>query len=91
MLLFMVRHTDDLAKTDLRHMHRPEHLDWLTRSRDRLAFAGPLLKDDGPVGSLLVVEADDEDAALAWAHEDPLYLAGLFVSTEVVATRQAAI
>jgi uncharacterized protein YciI len=47
-------------------------------------MAGALLGDDGnPIGSLLIVEAEDLAAAQAQADNDPFTVAGVFESVEV--------
>lgn len=62
---------------------RPEHLDHLKGLGATLKFAGPFLDDDGqPCGSLLVVEAENREAALAIGNADPYAKAGLFASVE---------
>lgn len=68
---------------DLRMATRDEHLAFL-RGTESLRFAGPLLEDGLPVGSLVVVGADNLEAAEAWAASDPYAKAGLFALVEVV-------
>jgi uncharacterized protein len=67
----------------LRLETRPVHLEWMKTVPIRIA--GPLLdaKGENPVGSLLVVEAEDEAAARAILAGDPYAKAGLFRSLEV--------
>lgn len=63
----------------LRADTRPAHLDHLKSLGETLKFAGPFLDDDGkPSGSLVVVEADSQEAAQALADADPYARAGLF-------------
>ena len=47
---------------------RPEHKAYLAQVADRIAFAGPLLHDDGDtmLGSLLVIDFASRDALQAW-------------------------
>lgn len=63
---------------------RPVHLEWMKTVPIRVA--GPLLdaKGEKPVGSLLIVEADDEAAVRAILAEDPYAKAGLFKSAAQV-------
>ena len=64
---------------------RPEHKACLALMADRIAFAGPLLGDDGVtmVGSLLVIDFADRAAALAWLAQEPFTRAGLYGETQV--------
>lgn len=71
---------------------RPAHLARLHALRDegRLLLAGPLsaidAEDPGPagfVGSLIVAEFADLDAARAWADADPYRAAGVYRDVEV--------
>ncbi|RIX99249.1 hypothetical protein D3218_15920 [Aureimonas flava] len=63
----------------LRADTRPAHLEHLKALGTTLKFAGPFLDADGkPTGSLLVVEAESEEAARALATRDPYAVAGLF-------------
>ncbi len=70
---------------DLRQAVRPQHKAYLGRVQDRIAFAGPLVHDDGRsmLGSLLVIDFDSRDAACAWLREEPFSQAGLYASTTV--------
>lgn len=67
----------------IRAANRPTHLEWLKASG--IPIAGPLLDatGEGMVGSLLIVEADDEAGVRAIIGEDPYAKAGLFKSTEI--------
>jgi len=69
----------------LRTRVRPEHKDYLAQVAGRIAFAGPLLADDGHtmIGSLLVIDFADRDAALEWLHAEPFTRAGLYATTQV--------
>jgi len=89
MPLFAITCKDKLGALETRLATRPVHLDYLKASTG-LKLAGALLGDDGnPVGSLLIVEADDLAAAQAQADNDPFTVAGVFESVEVRAWRVA--
>lgn len=66
---------------------RPAHLDWLNAG-GTVHMAGPLLDGGSPIGSLIVVEADDLDAARRWADADPYAAAGLFDSVQITEWKQ---
>ncbi|MDE9364846.1 YciI family protein [Luteipulveratus sp. YIM 133132] len=64
-------YTDDDAGRD---KHREEHRAYLTK-QDGVLLSGPFL--DFPAGALIVVRADDEDAATALLDADPFHREGL--------------
>ena len=82
MPLFAVICRDKPGRLDARMTTREAHLAWLNAS-GRVQIAGPFLQDGQPCGSLLVIEADDLDAAKAWAAEDPYAAADVFETVEV--------
>lgn len=68
----------------LRASLRPAHLAYIDARAEAVWLAGPLLSDDGAaLGSLLIVAAEDEAAARAFAENDPYSKNGLFESVEV--------
>jgi uncharacterized protein YciI len=69
----------------LRAQVRPEHKAYLGAMADRIAFAGPLVSDDGQamIGSLLAIDFPSRAAALAWLADEPFTRAGLYASTTV--------
>lgn len=80
---FMLLDRSDAA--DLRLRVRPEHKKYLAAIGDRIAFAGPLLGEDGSsmVGSLLAIEFAARDDALQWLSGEPFTKAGLYQSVSV--------
>lgn len=70
---------------DLRQAVRPQHKAYLGLVQQRIAFAGPLVHDDGStmLGSLLVIDFASREAAVAWLREEPFTQAGLYASTTV--------
>lgn len=89
MPLFAITCRDKPGALETRLATRPVHLDYLKGSAG-LKLAGALLGEDGnPVGSLLIVEADDLAAAQAQADNDPFTTAGVFESVEVLPWRLA--
>jgi hypothetical protein len=80
-MLFAITCTDKPGALELRMATRPAHLEHLKANEKSLVLVGPLLDAEGkPAGSLLVVEADDREAAEAFANADPYAKAGLFES-----------
>lgn len=83
MALFAITCKDKPGALEARLATRPVHLDYLKGSKI-LKLAGALLGEDGnPIGSLLIVEAEDLAAAQAQADNDPYVAAGVFESVEV--------
>jgi len=84
-MLYALICTDKPDSLSVRMTHRPEHIAYLNSLGDRLAFAGPFLKEDGKTmcGSLVVIEAPSVEAAWEVAAGDPFAKAGLFEKVEI--------
>jgi len=84
-MLFVLHLLDKPGSAELRQRVRPEHKVYLAQVADRIAFAGPLLRDDGVtmIGSLLAIDFDSRDAAHAWLAEEPFTRAGLYAGVEI--------
>lgn len=83
MALFVILCKDKPGALDTRMATRPTHLDYLN-SAGLVKAAGPLLDDAGsPIGSLLIVEAEDRAAVQTFLDNDPYSLAGIFESAEI--------
>ena len=69
----------------LRQRLRPEHKAYLGAMADRIAFAGPLLSDDGAtmIGSVLAIDFDSRQDALQWQADEPFTKAGLYASVQL--------
>ncbi|HAK98083.1 MAG: hypothetical protein CBE09_01755 [Rhizobiales bacterium TMED249] len=74
----------------LRASTREAHLTYL-KNAGNVFFAGPFMSEEyeadevspTPIGSMLVIEAKDREAAENWAASDPYAIAGLFDSVEI--------
>ena len=84
-MLFAILCEDKPGALELRMETRPAHLDYLKSLGKTLKFAGPFLteKEQTPCGSLVVIEAEDAEAAKAIADKDPYAKAGLFESVAI--------
>ncbi|SCK28884.1 hypothetical protein VAR608DRAFT_2414 [Variovorax sp. HW608] len=71
--------------SELRARVRPEHKAYLGLQAERIAFAGPLVDDEGKDmhGSLLAIDFPSRDAAVAWLHDEPFNKAGLYASAQI--------
>jgi uncharacterized protein YciI len=83
--LFALTCTDRTDAGDLRARTRERHLAYLNEAGVSVKIGGPLLDSRGerPVGSLLLIEAADLEAATAFAAADPYAQAGLFSSVDI--------
>lgn len=84
-MLFVVHCLDKPFSAALRSVTRDDHLKFVAESGPMVKIAGPFLSDDGTkmIGSLLVIEAEDLDAARAWQAGDPYQKVGLFDHVEI--------
>lgn len=84
-MIYVLRLLDKPGASALRDAVRPDHKAYLGRVAERIAFAGPLVADDGAtmVGSLLAVDFPSREAAMAWLADEPFTKAGLYAGTEV--------
>lgn len=89
-MLFMVAAFDKPGMLETRLKARPEHLDYLKSLGDRIKVGGGMLnEDEQPLGSLLIVEADDRDAVAALLRDDPYSKAGVFERVDIRPWRPA--
>jgi len=64
--------------------NRDAHIAYL-KSTGVVSQAGPLLDDDGGmIGSLVILDVEDMQAANDWAENDPYAKAGLFSGVELI-------
>ena len=64
--------------------NRDAHIAYL-KSTGVVSQAGPLLDDDGGmIGSLVILDVEDVQAARGWAENDPYAKAGLFSGVELI-------
>ncbi len=89
-MLFTFLCTDKPDSLQLRKDTRPAHLEYLDARIDQVVYGGPLFGDDDetPIGSLIIVNAENRAAAEKIADDDPYNQAGLFEKVEVRATKQ---
>lgn len=84
-MLFVAICHDKPDMHETRAATRPARDAWLRGHGDALKLTGPFLDATGqrPIGSLLIVEAADLDAAKTMLAGDPYEEVGLFSSIEV--------
>jgi uncharacterized protein len=83
-MLFAITTIDKPNSAGLRAATRETHLGYLDSIAAQLVIGGAVLNAEGqPVGSLAVVEAENQAAAEAFAAADPYARAGLFESVAI--------
>lgn|SRR5690606_21668089 len=85
-MLFAIICKDKPGGLQTRLDTRPDHVAYLNglNEEGKLKFAGPFLDAEGkPLGSLVMVETEDREAAQDIADADPYARAGLFASVEI--------
>jgi len=84
-MLFALICTDKPNSTAVRMEARPRHLAYIQSRLSEVKIAGPFVSEDGAtmVGSMLILDLPDIDAALAFAAADPYAQAGLFSHVDV--------
>ncbi len=81
---FAIHCIDKPDSGELRAATRAAHLVHIGALGNAVLVAGPLLRPDGrAMGSLLIIEFDDREAAVAFANTDPYHQAGLFESRSI--------
>ncbi len=82
-MLYAVICDDQPGGLEIRKANRAAHLEYL-KSTGVVAQAGPFLDAEGTmVGSLLILDVPDLEAAEAWAAGDPYAAAGLFSNVAI--------
>lgn len=83
-MLFVIEAKDKAGALEIRLSTRAAHLEFLKSQGDNLVLAGPFLdENEKPNGSLVVVKAENIEAAQKIADADPYLAAGLFESVVV--------
>jgi uncharacterized protein YciI len=82
-MLFVVTAIDKPNSNALRMATRQTHFDYVA-STGAVRLGGPFLDANGEmIGSLIIIEANDFEAAKQWQANDPYAKAGLFATADV--------
>lgn len=82
-MLFVITAMDKPNSLALRIATRAAHFDY-ARATGAVRLGGPFLDENGDmIGSLIIIEAADIEAARAWQADDPYAKAGLFAQTRL--------
>ena len=85
-MLYMILCHDKPGSLKLRMSVRPAHLEYIAAAGERLKLAGPILSagDEGsPIGSMIIMDAASDGAAMLLADNDPYNKAGLFERVDI--------
>lgn len=83
-MLFALICQDKPSHLELRLTQRPDHLEYLASLGTALKAAGPFLDEqEKPCGSMIIVEAENLQAAQTIADHDPYARAGLFAAVDI--------
>ena len=82
-MLFAIICTDRPDSLELRLSVRPAHVEYLNRHLAQLRMAGPLLINDKPAGSLILLDTATRAEAESFAAADPYAIAGLFSDVRI--------
>jgi uncharacterized protein YciI len=85
-MIYVFHLLDRPGAADLRQRMRPAHKAYLGEVADRIAFAGPLLGEDGQtmIGSLLAIDFPDRASAERWQAAEPFTAAGVYDRVSVL-------
>jgi uncharacterized protein YciI len=83
-MLFIVSGRDRPGNLDQRVRFRTEHRAHYAALGEDLLLAGPYLDDAGePIGSMIIMRAENQQAAQRYAEADPYWTNGVFSSLSV--------
>ena len=84
-MLFAIHCLDHADALPVRQAHYEAHRAYLAEPPVEVVISGPLVSDDGQrmIGSLIVVDAADRAAAVAFNRGDPFFAAGIWAQVSV--------
>ena len=84
MALYSVICWDKPNASEIRKAHRQAHLAYVEAS-GIVRFAGPFMDEDGVgmIGSHVMLDCKNREAAESWTDDDPYTKAGLFAQVEI--------
>lgn len=83
-MLFVIYGIDRVGKLATRLAVRPQNLEYLAASEEKMLVAGPLLKDDGTMaGSLLIMDFPDRATAEKWVEQSVLTKNDVYERVEI--------
>ncbi len=89
-MLFLIQAWDKADSLSQRLAHLEAHRAHLSAHKQRIRLAGPMLDEAGetPIGSLIVIEAEDAEEARAFLQADPFVAIGQFDTVSIMPFKQ---
>lgn len=89
-MLYIIYQVDRPGSEALRRAHRAAHFAYLEAHADSLVLGGAMLAEDGVtrVGSVLIINVPDREAAERFSAHEPFRQAGLFERVEITRMRR---
>jgi uncharacterized protein YciI len=89
-MLYIIYQEDQPDGAAIRAATRAEHLAYLERHAHIVVLGGAMLADDGTtrMGSVLIINVPDRDAAERFSAAEPFRKAGLFRSVKITRMRR---
>ena len=89
-MLYIIYQEDGPGSAEIRERVKQAHLDYLERHKDLLVLGGAMLAEDGVarIGSVLILNVPNRDAAEAFSAAEPLRKAGVFRSVKITRMRR---
>ena len=89
-MLYIIYQVDRPGAEALRAAHREAHFQYLDAHEDILVLGGAMLADDGTtrIGSVLIINVADREAAERFSAHEPFRRSGLFERVEITRMRR---
>jgi hypothetical protein len=89
-MLYIIYQEDGPGSAQIRARTRQSHLEYLDRHRDILVLGGAMLDDGGVmrIGSVLILNVPNREAAEAFSANEPMRKAGVFQSVKITRMRR---
>ena len=89
-MLYIIYQEDGPGSALLRAAHKKAHFDYLEANANILVLGGAMLGDDGKtrIGSVLIINVANRDAAEHFSENEPLRGAGVFAHVKISRMRR---
>jgi uncharacterized protein YciI len=89
-MLYIIYQEDGPDSKALRAKHKPAHFAYLEEHEDILVLGGAMLADDNEtrIGSVLILNVPNKEAAERFSKNEPLRKAGTFASVKITRMRR---
>lgn len=89
-MLYIIYQEDGPDSAPIRERVKQAHFDYLDKHKDILVLGGAMLAEDGKtrIGSVLILNVPNREAAEAFSANEPLRNAGVFKSVKITRMRR---